>query len=494
MGRFEFDSIYGIFGKESVLDLFSTAFRSMKASCQSVLKKGIELYYSSSSSEVTFERVNSDLNLSEKAFTEAVRGLVRAGILRKTSYKPVVYRYLDPVRFDQDHLLQYSPFAQQIADEFGHFRIPGPYEILLVYGWKVYPGLPENVILEVVRHALEISPETGIKSAEILLPIVRGARDREDAAGLIAGYRQLYEEAREILSILGQNREPSQRELETYSFWKNEWGFSFKAIQNACEATVSGEPTFDYLGGILRNIHHEAETGRKMDPDAVSDSFRLTQELREVGRFTGKKITPEIVEEYKALRTRYGFDLVLLAAKYCNASGARPDSLGRMLMKWEELGLDSVEKVRAFLAEAKKHYDLMLELYEKWGITRKPTARDCRLARQWVETGFSNEMISTAADYAYEADDPPLYTTKVLSGFREKGITTPEQAEADRRRHRREAEEKRIQEKRQKEVEALKALGALGPYAGQREPDEQEEYNDDYFMNLMLERLNQPEQ
>lgn len=488
MGVFEFDAVYAVFTEESIHALFSAVFPDAKSPWMDVLSAGVSLYCENPSMEVTVDAVREKAGVSETDVTAAIRFWIKKGILRKTAYKTPKYKYADPVPLDAETLvLQYNPFAQAVSDEFRPYRTANPYEIQMACSWKTYPGLPKEVILEVLHQTLEMNRDAGVKAAEVLLPFVRDAKTREEAAGCLADYKTNYTEAKKLLRILGQWREPGDRELEMYIKWKTEWGFTFDAIQKATDATNSGDPTFDYLNGILRNIYDAAHPDAGVDKAAVEESFRLTQELKELKRHVGSfSITKQRIAEYKALKEHYDPALIQLAARACSVEDKGFDEIGKLLLRWENNGITSVESAVAFLRERKRQTDLLRDLFDLWGINRKPTNQDLRFVKQWLEMGFSEEMIRKAADYAFAADDPMLYTTKVLSKFREKGITTPEQANTDHEQHAREMKEKALRDRQKKEETALRALGANGPYAGQREPDEQENLND-YFLRRMMD-------
>ena len=491
MSVFEFDAVYGVFEETSIISLFSSAFPDANASWLNALSAGISLHCQNPSAEITADAVMEKASVSETELTAAVKFWIKKGILRKTAYKAPKYKYTDPVPLDPNlNTLNYNPFAQAVSDEFRPYRKANPYEIQMACSWKTYPGLQEDVILEILRQTLELNPDAGVKSAEALLPFVKDAATRQEAANLLADYKENYSETQKVLRILGQRREPTDRELELYLKWKTEWEFTFEAIQKACDATNAGDPTFDYLNGILRNIYDAAHPKARMDTAAVEESFKLTQELKELKKHIGGfSITKQRIAEYKTLKEHYDLSLIQLAARACGVENKGFDDIGKLLLRWEDTGITSVASAAAFLRERNAQMDILRDLFDQWGISRKPGSQDLRLVRQWLDAGFSREMILKAAEYAFAADDPMLYTAKVLGKFREKGINTPEQADADHEQHARDMKEKAQKERRQKEVDALKALGANGPYAGQRKPEEQEDL-DDFAFRRMMELMN----
>ena len=466
----EAEPVYEIFEAESVRALFSERFSDVRPAWLRLLLEIVEQYYAAPGNLISSESIPACRGLSERQLDAALRYWTRAGLLRKAVSRPVRYKLTDPVPLDEKQLLRYVPFARRISEECGEIRTLLPYEIQLVWAWKTYPGLPEEVILETARTVLELNPDRGLKSAEKLLPYVQDAADRQEARIRLSEYRSHYLGTQEIRRILGLTGDVSDSDMTYYVTWNTEWGFSFDDIRLACRAAAQGDPSFPYLNGILRNIrdsapesgsadggndinvredsrigisdhglnnegiNHNGITDKEIDPKEegrTAAAMNLTRELREILRLAGGgRITGARAAEYQKLRDEFGYEKVQLAARLSGEEGRGFDGIGKLLSRWSSMELNSMDEILQYQQEIRKEKRLLAELYRIWEIERAPGARDRRLVRQWLAQ-YSEDLILKAAEYAGDAEDPPLYTAKVLHRYKEKGIATPEQAELD---------------------------------------------------------------
>lgn len=450
-----------------MLRLFRERFTdSRKAPYFHALLSGLGLHYDNPKAVITSAQIAESAGIREEDLVPAFRYWVKTGIVRKVSSKSLTYRYLDPVPLNHSSILRYNTFAQKVFNTFNYYRSPNPYEIQMICSWRHYPGLPEGVILEVVQEMLAVDPECTVKQMENALPEVKTAASSEEAASKLRLYREDLSETIEILRILGQNRMPSEREMNFHTCWKHEWGFSHEAICKACDAAVDS-PTFEYLNGILRNIAKASPSSRRTKQD-IQKSFAFTDELRQIRTMVGEnRPVSRLAEDYRALRERYDYDLIRLAAKECSAAGLGYDSIGKLLLRWEKSGLSSVESVTDYLRDYKARYSLLTDVYEYLGLPGTPSIRDCRYVEHWQKLGFDKPMILKAAEFAFETEEPLNYMTKVLGNFKKKGIATPTEADYDRQQHRDEIEK---QKRLQKEHERSQSLGANGPhFSGERD-------------------------
>ena len=463
-----------------MLRLFRERFTdSRKAPYFHALLSGLGLHYDNPKAVITSAQIAESAGIREEDLVPAFRYWVKTGIVRKVSSKSLTYRYLDPVPLNHSSILRYNTFAQKVFNTFNYYRSPNPYEIQMICSWRHYPGLPEGVILEVVQEMLAVDPECTVKQMENALPEVKTAASSEEAASKLRLYREDLSETIEILRILGQNRMPSEREMNFHTCWKHEWGFSHEAICKACDAAIDS-PTFEYLNGILRNVSKVSSSSNRTRQD-VEKSFSLSDELRQIRRLIGeKRPAGRLADDYRILREHYSYDLIRLAAEECAAVGLSFESIGRLLFRWEKAGLTSVESATAYLRDFKAKYSLLAEVYEYLELPGKPNIRDFRYVEQWQKLIFDRAMVMKAAEFAFETREPLNYMTKVLGEFKKKGISTPEQADHDRQQHTTEI-------RRQKEQKRSRSLGANGPhFSGERDYSDADTEALKYFMQQYL--------
>ena len=129
--------------------------------------------------------------------------------------------------------------------------------------------------------------------------------------------------------------------------------------------------------------------------------------------------------------------MILTAARECGHSRKGTEDVLKLLESWQEKGLTSNE-VEAYVRAFHSQTELIRELRNTWGTDPSRIGKtDRSLVSKWEkELGFSREMILNTAQYASEAKTPMTYLDRIRTDDREKGITTPEQAEKERKQHR----------------------------------------------------------
>ena len=134
----------------------------------------------------------------------------------------------------------------------------------------------------------------------------------------------------------------------------------------------------------------------------------------------------------------YPQKIILLAARECAAKQKHLDSVKKLLESWKERGFTSEKEIAVHINAFHEKEEYLKELRQKWA------GRDSDIGQKSLQTlekwenglGFSREMISIAADLAFESKKPIAYMDKTLSEWAKQGIRTPEDAKANMQAHR----------------------------------------------------------
>jgi len=250
---------------------------------------------------------------------------------------------------------------------------------------------------------------------------------------------QTYQVVRSILKKLGKRNLPSEDQIKMYLKWTKEWHFTLDAIEEAVKLTAKGDPSMGYLDGILKGMRRENGADGELSKEQVISSRKRADALREVLKELGRgEVTPQNLELYDRMKTFYPQDVILTAARECGHGGKGPEDVLKLLESWKTKGLETEEQVSAYVQAFHSQTEMIRELRSAWGAdTSRISKTDREYIRKWAkEMGFSREMILTAAQYASDAKSPMTYLDKILADYRDKGITTPEEAEKERRQHR----------------------------------------------------------
>lgn len=393
-----------------------------------------------------------DLDLSEEDVERAYRYWERDGLVRRTGDNPVSYTYYNLKQItlaraenpgEKLYNRKFTAEIERILDK----QTVTPDDYNTIFDWMDVLELPEEVVLMLLQ--IEKSKS---KTGRIKLSIAdreardwaqSGVRTVEDVEKIVVLGRQREQELRRLLARLGQRRAPSEDERTMYKKWIDEWGFSAEAVQEACRETTKGTPTMAYLDGILLRQHqlgrHEAAAlaGGMAKEHAERDFAR--EVYAGLGR-TGVTPTKEDIAQIERWREDGNSDELILtavAAAHRRAGGGNMEDVGTWLARWRRQGLTTPEAVRVDSARKRALNEQLSEIYDACGIEKRANQADRDLLSLWMgEMGMSMELVLLAAQYARGSAAPVKAAGRILSDWRNAGISTCEAARAEHEAHR----------------------------------------------------------
>jgi DnaD/phage-associated family protein len=206
--------------------------------------------------------------------------------------------------------------------------------------------------------------------------------------------------------------------------------------------TTKGDPSFAYLDKILEGIHQrsggKATTAEKVEK-LIKGEKDETGRVREMLAAYG--IKSPVVDEgmrlvYRALCDTASHEVVVLAARQVGKRrGSHSlDQVAELVEAWSNRGLRTEADVEKYLKSVQQQDKTLRALFTLMGKEKTLTCTQANreLLRKWQEDWrVSETLIQLAAVYARNVDYPMPYVDKLLSGWREKDITTVAEAEAE---------------------------------------------------------------
>ena len=245
---------------------------------------------------------------------------------------------------------------------------------------------------------------------------------------------QAYNGMKKVLKLMGKRYMPSEAQVSLYRKWTKDWGFTHEAIEAALELTAKGDPSTGYLDGILNSLRQENGNTAGMTPEQIRNSTVRAEGLRDVLKILGKgEVSQRNILLYDQMKALYPQKVILTAARECGHNGKDTEEVLKLLQAWKEKGLEKPQDVEAYVQAFHDQNAMIREIRQIWGTDEKRISKtDRSLLTRWEkEMGFSRQMILAAASYATEARQPMSYLDRILTDYKQKGITTPDQARKD---------------------------------------------------------------
>ena len=396
--------------------------------------------------DMCMSQMEHDLNLSQKEIENALRYWERVGLVQRIRDQEPAYRFLHA---NQTVFLgeapapdqEYTRFSEAVYAVFGNDQHLHGQTIVRYYEWVEELGLPQEVVLMLIRHMITVKGKNfSFTAANKLALQLRDEHVRtiEDAEKALSRSRKVTEGARAVLSRFHMRREPTEDELDLYQKWLYEWEFEPDAILEACkETTASMVPSFRYLDSVLRKLMERG--GKKVrtaegQAEARKEHADQVESLKTLLYILGNpsiRVNEGTLLLYQDMRKLYDDSVIQLAAQECSRAGGKLEDVASMLESWQKKGLKDRREVETYIQSFHKETELLTGLSELWGTRKRNGEANRKLLRKWMqEWGMTEQMILLAAEQARAADNPMTYLDAVLKQWHASGIQTPEAAQA----------------------------------------------------------------
>jgi len=212
---------------------------------------------------LTPESLAKELDMEVKEVEGAFQYWERCRLVARTQDKPPKYTYLSiqQVMMGRQAAPEdegYRQFAEALYAIFGNRRKLHGGETQLCYEWVEQLGLPREVVLEMVQHMVSTSGvHFSFKTAQKLAleMIEHDIVTVEAAEQFFARSLPAWTGTRSVLRRISIFREPTIDEIDLFLKWTKDWGFTPRAVENACEEMKGArDPNFKYLDKILEGV------------------------------------------------------------------------------------------------------------------------------------------------------------------------------------------------------------------------------------------------
>lgn len=397
--------------------------------------------------ELDISTMSRELGMKEEDILLAFRYWERSGAVRRVQDHPPAWQYVNikQINISSDDFVDsdYVQFCREVDNCFEGIRDFHGSEKSVCYEWKESLQLPSEIILMLLKYMYKTRGKSfRIKDAEKIA--IKLSEEKaftiEEAEHILGRDEKMNDGLRRILRKLGKKYSPSDANLKVYRKWIEEWHFTQEAIEDACDRTGTSDPSLALIDSILERAYLSlGEKERKIDRSSLEAYEQRRKNLKEILSEIGYRGTPTPAQEklYDRMTSLFSQPIIRIAAKECAAKQRSMDSVLKLLQSWSDRGFTEEKQIQEHIDAFHEKEEFIKELRKKWsGGEAEPGNKALQLLDKWEdELGFSREMISLAADLAFEAKKPLSYMDSTLTGWAKDGLKTPEAVKKERKDH-----------------------------------------------------------
>lgn len=331
---------------------------------------------------------------------------------------------------------KYNKFSQEMQ-RIVNGRMITPTEYGEYYAFLEDTTFEPNALLAVAQYCVDL--KNNQINGHYILKVAR-SQQAKGATTLLSvqenlNSKQKYDDdLRVIFKALNSSRSIDIDDRETYEKWTKDLGFTLDTIVSVAKKCKKGGMTA--LNGKLQEYYNKGALSVVEMDDYDNEKTKLYDLAKSINRCIGVyyQSLDAIVDEYVADWVRKGFDEETLIgiAKYCFRSGIRTlNGLANIVDKLYKNGVTTLSSLEQYLENMSAKDENISAILKCAGLDRRVTNNDRTLYRTWTETwNMPDDVILYVAEKSAGTTAPTAYINRVLCDYKQKGVTTVEQAKA----------------------------------------------------------------
>lgn len=330
---------------------------------------------------------------------------------------------------------KYKKFSIEIQNLFAGGRTVNTAEYYEYYMFLENTTFEPEALLAVAKYSIALKGNT-IGYQYILAvarnELVRGATTLAVVSEHLNCQQKYDEDLKLVFKALKLTRKFEHSDREYYDKWQD-YGFTQDVILSVAKSCKSGGMTA--LDGKLTEYYKRKAMSVK-EIEAYEENKTRTYELaKNINKTIGVyyQSVDIVVDEYVTAWQNKGYEdeTLLAVAKYCFRSGIRTlNGMASIIDKLYRNGITTVNALETYLAELSYKDELIRNILVKCGLDRRVTQNDRALFNTWTAVWqMPYDVIEYAAELSAGTNAPAAYVNRILSDYKQHGITTKEQAQ-----------------------------------------------------------------
>lgn len=405
----------------------------------------LNLCYYPDGNDVTTDYIAQVLKLGNEEVDRALRYWSRLGVMTVTDNDGNIEIEMHSMKdmflkcdFSDDvDLYKYADFNNALSEAFMP-RILDTQDYLLYQDMMNIFDVSEEYVIEAVKHSIKSAKTVDIPYKYVEKVIEAWKSDNISDVAALKKYLEkknsIYVEVTSILRYLGMNRAPTVPEINCYKKWIDEYKFTFDAVKEACNSTLSANnPTMKYLDTILTGLYEKNVSTPSEISAKKEDVENYRSKLRKLMFYMGIQGAPSQIQtqKYKKWESAYGYteEDITVAASLISDTQNPFEALDSMLESFFMNGIKNAEEMLNYITEKQAFDALIKAVYNTLGVNAVVSEKERQYMRTWRDKlSMSEDVILFAAGCAKTADKPWQYMNKIITIWHDAGIKTVEAA------------------------------------------------------------------
>lgn len=396
------------------------------------------LYKCSQSKDNNIEDFVRALNMDRDDIISIFYYWQEVGLVQVLDIDPVQVRYL-PVKnavqkIKKYNVDKYTGFNMSAQELIGS-KMLTPRELEEFYFLIENLKMEKEAVLRIIQYAVAI--KGGAASVNYIVTIAKnwaydGVKTLEAVEERIDEQERISGDIALLLKAMGIKRVATSEEYQSYLQWKNDLDFGLDILIYI--AKVSKSKNFPKLNTEVFKCYSQKLESEK----EIKDYYSMQESMYGLAKSVVKSMglwydnLSVVVDTYIAGWLQLGFDeaAILKLASYAFKSSVRTlEGLNSIIGSMFKSGVITTEAIDNYMAEIVKNDTIIKSILEKLGIDREVNSQDRNLYKTWLyDWGVSEELIEYGATQSKGKYLPMQYLNKMLSEYRNKSVTTVEEA------------------------------------------------------------------
>lgn len=384
------------------------------------------------------------LNVTEQDIVGAFNYWQEQGVVQVINTNPLEVRFM-PLdsslgNIKKYNIGKYTDFNIQVQEILSK-RMITPTEFSEYYNVIEKLHIQPEALIMIVKYCADLKGEN--VGYPYIITVVKnwekeGVHTCEDVENKITELGVLDNDISLVLGALGTKRKVQLEDVQMLNRWTKELDFDLNtiiAVAKRCNLKKV-KADINYLNNLL-NKYYEMRLNSIVEIENYeTEKQNMTDIARQVVKGLGLyyEDLSKVIDTYVVKWTQmgYGDEILVQIADYCFKTSVRTlDAYDRIVQKLYKLGIVTVDAFNQYLGDLTAWDGKVRDLLEKLGIKRYVNEFDREFYRTWTENwGFNEQVIDFATSLSVGKSNAMQYMNKILSSWKNNGVTTLEQAKA----------------------------------------------------------------